>query len=55
MAPRIGEAVVVSTQEGMVERFRVLDVEWKFDAKLLGKVLEMKVVEVRLKREPLPR
>jgi len=50
-APRIGEAVVVSTQEGTMERFRVIDVEWKYDARPLGKDLTLKAIEVRLKRQ----
>lgn len=50
-APRIGEAVVVTAEEGVQERFRVTDVEWKFGVRPLGKDLMLKVVEVRLKRE----
>jgi hypothetical protein len=50
-APRIGEAVVIVDNEHAPERFRVIDVEWRFDVRPLGKDLSLKVVDVRLKRD----
>jgi ATP-dependent Clp protease ATP-binding subunit ClpC len=54
-APRVGEAVIVTPEEGTPEKFRVLDVIWRFDVRPLGKDLAFRTVEVLLKREEPPR